>query len=341
MPLPEKGVENHRRAALQDIVKNRTEALTKEVVEGGGDAKDLEAAPEVPASDPRKPADITDEAWGAMSDEEKGNAIAAQPEKTEEAPAEQAAEPAAEVVAKTYKGKVDGKEVEFDEQAVIDAGLRALQKESAADRRLEEATKARDEAERLRLKVEETLKASPAPVAKKSDQETMLAKDALRGIVKNIQYGNEDEAVAAMQEYGAKMLELGQSNRVTEAELHNILDLREAQKYVKDEYADVMGDENLKQLFVIKVNAKLATGDARPYQEICKDIGDELRAWKAPAKPDPTPPAGGPRQEAVKRKSSVVSIPVAGARIPATTQATKEPSNSETIAKMRAARGQS
>jgi hypothetical protein len=167
----------------------------------------------------------------------------------------------------------------------------------------------------------------------------MAAKEGLRAIVKKIQYGSEDEAAEALAEYGTKMAAMGQSGRLTEAELGNILDLREAQAFVKTNYADVLGDENLKELFVGKVNKKLAAGDVRPYQEICKETGDELRAWKAPAnRPQPTP-TGGSRGEALQRKVSTVSIPAAGSRLPAAPPA-KEPSTSDTIAKMRESRGQ-
>jgi hypothetical protein len=43
MPLPEQGVENHRRAALTDIVKGRNEVLVKELTEGGASAEDIAA----------------------------------------------------------------------------------------------------------------------------------------------------------------------------------------------------------------------------------------------------------------------------------------------------------
>jgi hypothetical protein len=57
----------------------------------------------------------------------------------------------------------------------------------------------------------------------------IVAKEGLRDIVKKIQYGSEDEAAQALVEYGNKMAALGQTGRLTETELHNILDLREAQ----------------------------------------------------------------------------------------------------------------
>lgn len=350
------GVENPRRAALADIVKNRNEQLAAELKEGGASAEDIASlsvkADEPPADDPKRPADISAEDWGSMSDEEKGDAIkaaeaVASESETEEQKAERERKEAEAVASaeaaatpKRIKGKVDGKDVEFDEQAVIDAGLRTLQKDAAADRRLEEATKAREEAQRLLKVAEEAAsKSAPAPT-QKSDQDLMLAKEDLRPIVKKIQYGSEEEAAEALLEYGRKMAEAGQSGRLTASELQNILDLREAQTFVKTNYADVVGDPRLKVLFVNDVNAKIAAGDARPYQEICKQVGDDLRAWKAPATPSPTPTAGGRTAAAQARKVSTVSVTAAGTRLPSAPTETKAPSNSDLVEQARKARGQ-
>lgn len=342
MSATPKGVENHRRSALADIVKSRTENLAAEITEAGGDATELGAAVHEDVVDPRKPADLSAEAWNAMSDEEKGNSIqSAEAEAKEAKPPVD--EPAPEVVTdqpapKKYKGKVDGQEVEFDETAVVEAGLRALQKESAADKRLEEATKAKDEAIRLREAVEAASRAQqPAPA--KSDQEVLLTKDALRGIVKKIQYGTEEDAADALHEYGLQMAKAGQQPQLTEAELMNILDLREARTFVSREFPEITQDPKLKTVFEFTVNQKLAAGDKRSYQEICKETVDEVKQWKAPTVVTPTPPAGGSRQAAVERKKTIVSIPSAQARQPAPPQP-QAPTTSNVIADMRKARGQ-
>jgi hypothetical protein len=354
MSATREGVENVRRAALADIVKNRTEILANELKEGGASAEDvasLAPAQEPSTDDPKRPEDVSIEEWAGLSDEDKAAHIkSAEETKAETAPAPEAkadAAPKADDAAPPVKVKikVDGQELEVDEEQIREAGIRTLQKESAADKRLEEATKARDEAERLRLSVEATVAKLPKaeqPAAKKSDHEMLLEKDALRGVVKKIQYGSEDEAAEALAEYGTKMAALGQSGRLTETELLNILDLREAQKFVKTNYADVMGDDNLKDLFVAKVNKRLAAGDARPYQDICKETGDELRTWRgAPPKADPIPPKGqdGSRAAVLQRKTSTVQVPSAAARLPEKTQP-KEPTQSEIIEKIRKARRQ-
>lgn len=344
MTATREGVVLNRRAEqLAEIHQKREAELDREIKESG-EAGGIGALQRdsIPEGDPLRPENIPAAEWDSLSDEAKGEALKAvksaeQPAEPEaEAPAE---EPAAAPV-KTEKLKIDGQEQEVELDKIMDAGRRALQKELAADKRLEEATQARAEAERLRQSVEETLAKLPKEEQpKKTDKEMVLAKDGLRDIVKKIQYGSEDEAAEALAEYGTKMAAAGQPGRLTEAELNNILDLREAQRFVKTNYEDVMGDENLKSLFVTKVNQKLAAGDSRPYQDICKDIGDEIRTWRgAPQKQEPTP-QGGSRAAVKERKTSIVQIPSASARQPAPTKP-KEPSPSETIDKMRAARRQ-
>lgn len=362
MPLPEKGVvQSFAQQTRDEIAQRRAEEVKAEIKEGGGDPNLLEGENE-DKGDPLRPESVPVEDWAAMSDEAKGEAIksaeaekkaAEKPEETEEEKAareaeekkaadEAAAAAAAEAPApKKFKGKVDGQDVEFDEAAVVEAGLRALQKESAADKRLEEATRAREEAERLRQSVEATLAKVPqGDQPAKNPEEMVAAKDRLRETIKKIQYGGEEEAAAAMEQYVSEMVTAGQPKALTEHELQNILDLREAQKFVKTNYADVMGDDNLKHLFVTKVNAKLAAGDHRPYQDICKDIGDEIRTWRGATQKEPIqPPADGSRAAVRERKNTIVRIPSASARQPAPTQP-KEPSPSETIDKMRKARHQ-
>lgn len=355
------GVVNSRSEAMAEILKNREAQIDEELKEGGTKDGIAVLTKDQSDADPLKPESVPAEDWAAMSDEQKNLEIAAEAERKKAAEAksevveetaeeksareakeaEEKAATEAAAAPKKIKGKVDGQEVEFDESKVMEAGLRALQKESTADKRLEEATKAREEADRLKKAAEQAAAAAAAAPAKKTDQEVLAEKDALRPIVKAIQYGGEDEAAAALLEYGQKMAQLGQANAITAAELHNMLDLREAQKYVRTEYADVMSDEKLKKLFVSEVNAKLATGDARPYQEICKDVGDELRTWKgAPAKQEATQPAkpqGASRAAVHERKTSTVQVPSAAARQPAPTQPKAE-NPTDTVARMREAR---
>ena len=354
------GVVNDRRAsALAEIYKAREDEVDRELKEGGNaeGLAGLQRDGVADGGDPLRPADVPVEDWAAMSDEAKNEAIAAskaaaaeagetdeqrQAREEQEAKDAEAAESAAATQAsagKKVKIKVDGVEQEVDEAAVLQAGVQTLQKERAADKRLEDAAAAKAEAERLRAAAA-TAATPAAQPAKKTDQEMLVEKDALRGIVKAIQYGTPDEAVTALEQYGQRMSQLGQANAITAGELENMLDLREAQQFVKTNYADVVGDANLKKLFVSNINEKLAAGDARPYQEIAKDVGDELRTWKGTqpkADATQTTPSGASRAAVHQRKTSTVQVPTAAARQPAPTQP-KALSPSEVVARQRAQR---
>lgn len=336
------GVVTRRTEQFSEILKNREAQIDAELKEGGTtEGIAVLQRDKVVEGDPLKPADIPDEDWGAMSDEQKNLAIAdakkaAEPVAEPEVQAEPAKPEAQDTAKAKVKIKVDGQEKEVDQDEVMQAGIRTLQKESAADKRLEDATKAKEEAERLRSAAEKAV-AQPSEPAK-SPKDMLLEKDAMRGIVKAIQYGSEDEAATALLEYGQKMAQLGQASALTLDEVNDMLNLRSAQQYVRENYADVMGDTNLKQLFVTNVNSKLAAGDARPYQEICKDVGDELRTWRgAPQKQEATPKTGASRAEVKERKTSIVTVPSAAARQPAPSQQRAQ-SPTDTVALMRANR---
>lgn len=338
MTATHEGVVNRRSEMLAEIAKNREEDLDRELKEGGEAAGIGALAREVPEGDPLRPDGIPEDDWAAMSDEQKNNAIAESKREAETGDGETEEERQAREQAeakKTEKLKIDGQEQDVDVDRIMDAGRRALQKELAADKRLEEASKAREEAERLRAEAAAAATRQPAP-EKRSPQEMIVAKEELKAIVQKIQYGSEDEAAEALAEYGTKMAQLGQTERLTEAELLNILDLREAQQFVKTNYADVVGDANLKKLFVSNINEKLAAGDSRSYQEIAKEVGDELRTWKgAPQQQQATQQKPGAVREAVhQRKTATVQIPSAAARQPAPSQP-KAPTASEIIERER------
>ncbi len=337
------GVVSRRTEMMAEIVKQREGEIDRELKEGGTEGGIAVFAREAKEGDPLRPESVPEDDWAAMSDEQKGQAITEEKARAEAAKGEagepkDAAQKAAEEPPKKYKGKVDGQEVEFDEESVIKAGLASLQKESAADKRLEEASREKAEAERLR-KAAEASAAHADPAGGKGKSGLVIEKDGLREIVKAIQYGTPDEAESALAQYGERMAQLGQANATTLAEVQNFLDLREAQQFVRKEYADLVEDPNTKILFVHNINQKLAAGDARPYHEIAVEVGDSLRTWKgAPAKADPTPKEkGGSRAEIKERKTTIVHVPSAAARQPAPT-VEKAPTPAETIARMRQAR---
>ena len=100
---------------------------------------------------------------------------------------------------------VDGEEMKVPLSKVKDAGIRTLQKEAAADKRLEEATALRKQYEEL---VEQAKKAAELPSKadedaqdkKTPEEERADFEEKKKAWIQAIQYGDEEEAGAAIDE---------------------------------------------------------------------------------------------------------------------------------------------
>jgi hypothetical protein len=340
---PNQGVENPRRALLAEIVTNRNAEVAHELREGGATEEELKPLTSEPeADDPKRPTDIPKEEWAAMSDEDKNNASAKPAGEPDPAAAPAAAETPAETPAATkkYKGKVDGQEVEFDESKVIEEGLKALQKDSAADRRLEEASRLLREAQETinraaQARTDATRADSPVTPPKDGSP---IADDALAKAAHAVQYGSEAEARDALA--GLVEAAASKGKTLTHTDVLELLDYRDARKWAETEYKDVLGDPKLRTLFVSSEREKRAAGDGRPYRDLYQDIGNGLREWAKGIAPAPAPqPGTGTREDVKARKTTIVTVPTAAARQP-TPEEPKVPTPSETIAQMRAARHQ-
>lgn len=96
---------------------------------------------------------------------------------------------------------VDGAEQEVPLSRVVDAGKRTLQKETAADKRLEEATRLRKTAEELLAQAQKRADTSPEKKQVDGDKAQPQLTDAefkakKKGWIQAIQYGEEAEAEA-------------------------------------------------------------------------------------------------------------------------------------------------
>lgn len=369
MPATTQGVGNSRNEQMAAILENRKVEIDRELKEGGtAEGIAILEQGAVTDADPLRPSDIPQEDWAAMSDEQKNLAIADAKKKVEDAAAaaavetdeergarearekeeteRKAAEAAAAAAPKKIKLKVDGKEVEVDEAKVLEAGVRTLQKETAADKRLEEASKVGAEANRLLTEAQNMIKsaaqgrtttdteASPSKPDGKASK--VLTDEELTTAVKAIQYGSEAEAKEALQNLVTKAANSGQSEELTLVQVNEMLDFRDARQWAETEYKDVLGDPNLRKLFLTKEREKRAAGDNRPYRELYGEIGNEVRDWRkslAPAPANPQP-AGGSRADVRERKATLVPVPTASSRLPAATT-TKELTPTETIGAMR------
>jgi hypothetical protein len=346
MSATQKGVENHRRELLTEIVKNRTEILAGELKEGGATPEDLAGltpAAEPVNDDPKRPQDVPIEEWASMSDEDKASHIKAAeaPGETEEQKAAREAEErkqAEAAVPKTEKLKVDGQEVEVPVDKVLEAGRRALQKESAADKRLEEASRLfREAQDMIKNAAAGGGAAATTTSASPSKDGSPIADEALAKLAKTLQYGSEAEAASALKEVIQAAEARGQT--LTQNDVIELLDYRDARQWAEGEYKEILGDPKLRTLFVAEEKRMRAAGDGRPYREVYEEIGNGLRDWRKTFAPPPVPPTGAGRDDVKAKKTAVISVPVAAARLPEKLQP-KEPTQSEIIEGIRKARHQ-
>lgn len=217
------------------------------------------------------------------------------------------------------KIKVDGEEKEVPKDKVLDAGIRALQKESSADKRLEEATRLLRE---IQQKYEQPQK-QQAPSQEWDDATVVYA----------LEHGTEEQKA-----YAVSLLR-GRDKATPEAIMQqttqhvlNTVDFKQASEWFASEYKDVVSDPYLLQLASIQEDKLRAEGDTRPRKELYKAIGDSLRKWK-----------GGPNitsmEEKKERKSTIVNLPSASVKQSAP-ETQKAKSTADVIEEMRKRRGQ-
>lgn len=217
--------------------------------------------------------------------------------------------------------KVDGVERQVSRALIEEAGIKTLQKESASDRRLEEATRLLSEAQEMHKKLRpsnDAVETQPLPV---EDEAVQLARA--------IQYGTEEEAAAVIK----RLQQEGRAQATPEQIAHFIgdqIELREAFKLFKTDYPEIQQDPHLGALAVQMEGLARRNGDTRSYKELYTDIGEHLRTWRGGAS------STVDKQE---RKASVQTIPIASGRRQAP-ETPKEPSPSDIVNDMRKARHQ-
>lgn len=212
--------------------------------------------------------------------------------------------------------KVDGEVRKVEKDKILDAGIRTLQKESSADKRLEEAT-------RLLREVQEKL------VKPQESQPPQEWDDAT--IAYALEHGDE-----AQKAYAVRQLR-GRDNatpvEAVEKRILDTLEFRESATWFQSEYKDVVNDPYLLQLAAIAENNARNAGDTRSRKELYKAIGDELRKWK-----------GGNNVQTMEQKKElksekVVNLPSASMRKTAPTEQ-KPKTTADIIEDMRKRRGQ-
>ena len=195
-----------------------------------------------------------------------------EPEEVEVEDDEPEDEPEEELV----KIVVDGEEKEVPLSKILDAGKRTLQKDSTADKRLEEATRLWREA-----------KEQPSPDVALKEQIPDELDLARNEYVKAQQYGTEDEVLAAFIKYeDVKAAKAQQSVapqpdiRMVVAEQLTTHDIVNRFKRSPEDggYSDLTDVPYLGQAVFNRVNEKMAKGLNGNDWNTYKEAGDEIRS---------------------------------------------------------------
>ena len=258
---------------------------------------------------------------------------------------EEITEPEKEVplVAKR-KFKIDGKDIELTEDEITER----VQKSAAVDKRLEEATRMLEDARRATLapKPSET----PLPASPSSRADVGLdEKDLIQNVTKAVMYGDEEQVTKAFEAI------LGRGRSGDAATHTQGMKPQEVQSYVLETlafergkqlletkpeqggYSDIWEDPMLKGMFQ-KREAELrdVQKDVRPYADLYKAIGDEIRTWRDALIAQHTPKTGLEDRDKLKAATGVVRG--AGGKVPAPLES-KPKTQEEKISAMRVARG--
>jgi len=262
---------------------------------------------------------------------------------------------------------IDGTEQKVPLSKVKEAGIRTLQKESAADKRLEEASRLKKQAEELLE--EATKKAAEAPTKTDGspDGKTPEERDAefnekKRAWIQAIQYGDEDEAAAAIDEIIAAGR--GTTPAITpemiQEEVQKALEQREEQ--AKEQAAEVirqkffqpaesggfqdLGENPYLMAEVTRiVNEKLAAGEPNVWETYAA-AGAEVRKAREEAvkpKPPPKPKVADMKEKEEKKKGIDEPKPVSAKQettTPSDQEKTEEQARAEAVQEIMKVRGQ-
>jgi len=301
---PESEFNKSRLAQLEEISEKNSEERKQYAEYHGINPPEEEA----PAEEPEEPEEVEAQAEEAEKPEEQ--------EETEGQPAE-----------RMVKIKVDGREQEVPESKILEEGRRAMQKEVAADKRLQEATE-------LLRQAKEQFGQMAQPSAPKQTRDLSRMDDL--ELARRIQMGTEDEAAEAVAVMRDRET-VSPDNVASMVESRVLAKLKFEE--VRNEYSDVLDDHYLQQLAVMEDQRMIAEGDSRMPHERLPDIAKTLREWRGPKSTGKV--VVGDLEQRRSAKAAAASIPSAHGKKSAAQSEQKPQTREQIIEEMRKARGQS
>jgi len=228
-----------------------------------------------------------------------------------------------------HKLKVNGRELELTTEELIERA----QKVEAADNYLAEAARLKREAEQRNT----TQNTQPQPSAE--DVATELREER-RALVRAIQMGTEEEAMAAIEKLEARNTpSVNYTDDITRA-VDERITFNDAVTRFQTEFKDLVEDPTLLNVVLSRDKELLAQGDKRSYWERYQEIGKQVRDWRDTLVKKATP-AETQKPDKETRKATAPVVPqAASTKAPAQADdEEREETPGEIIAAMAKARG--
>lgn len=163
--------------------------------------------------------------------------------------------------------KVDGEEIKRSKKEVLEAGIKALQKESAADKRLREATE-------LLNQVKQNTR-PPSDVAAQNQQPSIDAE-----LIQKIQYGDQAEASEALENLMSRnKFDPSLIGQMVQQQVTEQITVTQIQQRFQSEFSDILADPYLTKLAADKADERLRAGEPNTW-DTYKAAAEEVKAWK-------------------------------------------------------------
>ena len=234
---------------------------------------------------------------------------------------------------------IDGQTVQVPVSKIYDTGTRALQKEIAADMRLNQASALLAEAKRIAEQQHQPQQQPAAQVNELNDDQ----------LAELIQFGTKEQAAQAIKALRGSSPQIKPEEIVRAAQqaVAPQMAFEAAKNFAVAEYGDILNDPDLGAIFLNRENALRKAGDQRGYTELYKAIGDDIRTkFNRPKPGQAAVPAASPstvtRTMAEKQaaKAQAPAAPrLASARLDGEGSQPRPPTNAEIIDRQRRARG--
>ena len=234
--------------------------------------------------------------------------------------------------------KVDGQE--FVES--LDKVSKSYQKDSAVSKRMEEASKrARelDQREQELLSREQNMQLSQDAASKAPPSQD--AQEEARKVIAAMTDGTEEEAIEALASIMGRKA-TPETPQISTAEIAQevarSIEGKDAGKWFKDEYKDIIADDYLFRMTDESATRLLENNPGMTHREAFEQAGNTTREWVS--KFAPAKPVDDLENRRSKKRSAAQSIPKSSAKASIGKDAPPPPTNSDIIAEMKRLRGQ-